>query len=367
MISTGPAKRMEWMCAFAFLFLFLSVIPAHVDAGPDLDISATYEPAEPREGDTIIFTVEIENTGDEDASNVTVSLLVDGTEVDQQNETIGIGETKTVQVQWEAEPGQPHIAIEVTDSGEILASIPDIPMDIRATEPFFDSPWIPVILFILLIIGIIGGPIGLAYLARETGKAKRAKALPAEEATVVTIGKHDPCEEIRRKWRIIDAEYERAKAEMQSLERGAAALVEAEGEESGQAEDEYNALKHEVESLGTKAEAFRLRWRMCMLKKLDEAAGRAETSAQEAAEAARRAREATNQEQYEKAKEEADVSRERVVQAREDSEGIERQLEEEGMEEDTSEFDDRIQRAERDAVSAVEKVQSTVIKLSPRD
>ncbi len=179
-MSTGPNERMAWMCTFTLLFLFISFIPGQVDAGPNLDISATYEPAEPREGDTIILTVEIVNTGDEDTGSVTVSLLVDGIEVDQKNETIGIGETKTVQVRWEAEPGQPHIAIKVTDSSGVLASIPDIPIDIREKEPFFDNPWIPVILFILLIIGVIGAPIGAAYLAKETGKAKRAKALEAE-------------------------------------------------------------------------------------------------------------------------------------------------------------------------------------------
>jgi hypothetical protein len=194
---------------------------------PDLDITTSFEPSEPREGDTVVFTVDIENNGDGDANDVNVTLLVDGTEVDQQTETIPIGETRSVQLRWEAEPGQHSIGIEVTDSGARLASVPNIPMDIVATDdPFFDNPFIPVILFILLVIGVIGGIVGAAYLGKETGKAKRAKALPAEEVVVPPQEEPDPCEEIRRKWKAMVAEYQRAKEEKESAGRRAESLRE---------------------------------------------------------------------------------------------------------------------------------------------
>ncbi len=206
---------------------------------PDLDITASYEPSEPKEGDTVVFTVDIENNGDGDANDVNVTLLVDGSEADRQTETIPIGETRSVQLRWGAEPGQHSIGIEVTDSGARLASVPTIPMDIVATEdPFFDNPFIPVLLFVLLVIGVIGGTVGAAYMGRETGKARREKALPAEEVGAPLQEESDPCEEIRRKWKAMVAEYHRAKEEMESAGRRASSLRERADQEWKEVEKE---------------------------------------------------------------------------------------------------------------------------------
>ncbi len=329
---------------------------------PDLLISATYEPVEPKEDDTIVFTVDIENTGTANANDVIISLKVDGIEVDQQMETIEVGETRTIQVQWKAKAGHHTIGIGVADSGISLASIPDISMDILASEePFFDNPWIPVLLFAGLLIGVLGGTIGWAYLSKETGKARRAKTLPAEETDMATVGEHDPCEEIRRKWKTIFAEHQRAEAEMESTGQQVNVLRKKAEARAGQernhlrlAEEEFENLKHEVESLGNRAEAFRQKWRICLLKRLDEAADRAETASREAAEATRRAREATSPEDYEKAKDEAIQARKKTGEAKEDAEGIKKKLQEDGMDEDISEYDDRIGRADRDAASSVD-------------
>lgn len=206
---------------------------------PDLDITTSFEPSEPREGDTVVFTVDIENNGDGDANDVNVTLLVDGTEVDQETETIPIGETRIVQLSWKAEPGQHSIGIEVSDSGARLASTPTIPMDIVATEdPFFENPFIPVILFILLVIGVIGGTVGAAYMGKETGKARRAKTLPAEEVGMPPQDEFDPCEEIRRKWKAMVAEYARAKEEAESSGKRAESLRDKADQEWKEVETE---------------------------------------------------------------------------------------------------------------------------------
>jgi uncharacterized coiled-coil DUF342 family protein len=454
---------------------------------PDIGVSVTYEPSEPKEGDTVVITVDIENTGDADADNVAVSLIVDGTEVDQQIETIPTGDSRTVQFEWTATEGPHNVSIEVRDGGVSLASSPLELFDIQpGQQDLLENPLFLVAIITIIAIVMVGGTVAWAYLGKELVIGSKPGATPVEAAPTIPPGEHDPCADIRRKWKAIQGEYERAKAEMESAQRRADDLrnetdrakqeeerankkaeeadkeyadarkdledlkqkmhdffdegVTGEGISVGypqegqqnqrgffrdavkiffsspeqeraitrfldensepfkelekdheeternlmdlkneaasdhrkameararaeeaesrarQAKQEYDALRHEVQSLGDRADAFRQKWRICMLKRLDEAADRAESASLQASEAARRAKKAQGRGEFEKTKEDAQTAREKGGQAKEDSKWIKEKLEDEGFEEDTSEHDDRMERAERDALSGAKDV-----------
>jgi peptidoglycan hydrolase CwlO-like protein len=169
----------------------------------------------------------------------------------------------------------------------------------------------------------------------------------------------EPIEELEKEHKETDEtltnlKYELASANRDAMEADSRAR-EAESR-AIQAEQEYEALKHEVESLNERAEGFRQKWRICMLKRLDEAAERAESAAKGAAEAARRAKGILDKEEFQKTKEEVQAARENAGKAKEDSKGIKDKLKDEDFEEDTSEPVERIERAERDTLSAAKEV-----------
>lgn len=453
---------------------------------PDVSITVTHSPEEPKEGDRVTFTVDIENIGDADANDVSVSLIVDGTEVDTQTETIPAGGTSTVELDWTATEGPHDVEVQLTGTGVNVGS----PLEVFDIQPapgdLLENPWFMAGLVVLFTIAMIGGTIIMARTARDLARGTSAKPTPVEHVPSFPVGEKDPCEEIRRKWKAIQAEYERAKAEMENARQRADGLkneadrardegertdrkveeadkdyadakkgmeglkhkmhdffdkgVAGEGisvgypkegqqnqigffkevvkvffrtpEQEGditrfldenselfdeleeeyedgekelmnlknevasanrkameakvraeeaerrarQAEQEHEALRHEVQSLEERADAFRQKWRICMLKRLDEAAGRAESASTQAAEAARKARNAQDREEFQKVKEEGRAATEKAEQAKEDSKGIKGKLEDEGLKEDTSVHDDRMERADRDASSAVKEV-----------
>jgi uncharacterized coiled-coil DUF342 family protein len=454
---------------------------------PEIGVSVTYEPSEPKDGDTVVITVDIENTGDADADDVAVSLIVDGTEVDQQTETIPTGDTRTVQFEWTATEGPHNVSIEVRDGGVNLASSPLELFDIQSgQQDLLENPIFLVAIITIIAIVMVGGTVAWAYLGKELVKGTKPGATPVEAAPTIPPGEYDPCGEIRRKWKAIQAEYERANAEMESAKRRADDLrkeadrakkeeerankeaeeankdyadarkdleglkqkmhdffdeglagegisvgypkegqqnqrgffrdavkvffsspeqeraitrfldensepfneLEKEHEETErnlmdfknevasanrkameararaeeaesrarQAQQENDALRHEVQSLSDRADAFRQKWRICMLKRLDEAVDRAESASLQAAEAARRAKKAQDREKFENIKEDAQAAREKSGQAKEDSKGIKEKLEDEGFEEDTSGHNDRMERADRDTSSAAKEV-----------
>jgi uncharacterized repeat protein (TIGR01451 family) len=453
---------------------------------PDISLTVTHAPEEPKEGDRVTFTVVIENTGDADAADVSVSLIVDGTEVDTETETIHAGLSSTVVLDWTATEGSHDIEVQLSGTGVDIGS-PIETFDIQPVpEDLLESPWFMAGLIIVFTMGLIGGTVLYAKTARDLARGTTGKPLPVEHVPTVPPGEVDPCEEIRKKWKAILAEHERAKAEMDSArrradqlrneadeareeerkasqeveeanknyvdarksfeelkqkmhdffeegiagegisvgypkegqqnqvgffkevvkvffrspeqerdialfldensasfnkfeeeyedaEKGLMALkqkvatsnrtatearAEAEAAESksAQAEQEYQTLWHEVQSLEERAGAFRQKWRICMLKRLDEAVDRAENASQQATEAAKRAKNAKDREEFEKIKEDAQAAREKGGQAKEDSKGIKQKLEDEDLEEDISEQEDRIERAESDASSAAKEV-----------
>jgi hypothetical protein len=453
---------------------------------PDISILVIHVPGDPKEGDRVTFTVEIENAGDAHAEDVTVSLMVDGIEVDSRIETIPADGTSTVELDWIATEGQHDIEVQLSGTGVNV----DSPLELFDVQPssvdLLENPLFMTALVIIFALALIGGTVVYARTARDLARATTHKPLPVEQVAVALPGEIDPCEEARRKWKAIQAEHERATGEMDSArrradrlrndanrsrdesdringeadeanegygkerkafedlkqkmhdfldngvagvgisvgypkdgqknhidffngvvkvfyrspwqerniaqfldensesldemaeeyedsERGlmdlkmevasvnrkameAKARSEAADKRAQQAEWEHESLQYEVESLRDRAEAFRQKWRICMLKRLDEAVDRAESASVKAAEAARRAKKAKDAEEFKKTKEDAQAAEEEVGQAKEDSKGIEQKLEEEGLEEDTSEQEERIARAENDASSAAKEV-----------
>ncbi|MEE9223412.1 MAG: hypothetical protein V3U51_01520, partial [Thermoplasmata archaeon] len=419
------------------------------------------------------------------------------TEVDTQTETIVAGGTSTVELEWTATEGQPDIEVQLSGTDVNVEYTLEV-FDIQpAQEDILENPWFLAGLVVIFTIALIGGTIIYARVARDMARGTAPKTTPTAYATTEPVGAMGPCEEIRSKWKTIQAEYERAKAERdaarqraddlkdkarqareeaekakqeaeeanqeaeetdkayeegkraledakqamqdffdKALERGMSVgepdmdqpnhigffhgevkvwfwtaaqgnrlaefkrenserydelqqayddlekgleqlkteaakanreIAEAEAEakaqqaenETAQAEREYENLKNEAENLRNKGEAFREKWRICKLKSLEEATERAEKAAQEAAEAARSAREANNPEDYEKAKDEAENARDRTGEAEEDAGGIKEDLENEGMDEHTTDLDERMRRARSDADSAVDEAVRT--------
>lgn len=212
------------------------IIDVHHPA-PDIDIFLTITPTEPKAGDRVTFEIRIDNSGDADAEDVTVSLLVDGEDVDNATETILANSTETVILHWNAEEGTHQIEVEVIDGGARLASTPTQPLEIELGEPLIDPMTVGVIL-VILAVALIGGTIGFAYYGRDLIKGARKPNVPAEEVPPIPPEEEDPCEEIRRKWRAVIAEYARAEEEMESSKRRADTLRESADQEWREVDEE---------------------------------------------------------------------------------------------------------------------------------
>lgn len=217
---------------------------------PDVSITVTHTPDEPKEGDRVTFTVEIENTGDADAEDVSVSLIVDGTEVDTQTETIAAGGTSTVELEWTATEGQHDIEVQLSGTGVNVGSTLEV-FDIQpAPEDILENPWFMAGLLVIFTIALIGGTIVYARTARDIARGTAPKTTPAEYATTTPVGAKGPCEEIRLKWKAIQAEYERAKAERDAARQRADDLKD----KARQAREEAEKAKREAEEADREAE-----------------------------------------------------------------------------------------------------------------
>ncbi|MEE9116651.1 MAG: CARDB domain-containing protein, partial [Thermoplasmata archaeon] len=216
---------------------------------PDIDITVTHTPDEPKEGDRVTFTVEIENTGDADAEDISVSLIVDGTEVDTQTETIAAGGTSTVELEWTATDGQHDIEVQLSGTGVNMGSPLDF--DIQpAPEDILENPWFLAGLVVIFTIALIGGTIIYARVARDIARGTAPKTTPTAYATTEPVGAKGPCEEIRSKWKTIQAEYERAKAERDAARQRADDLKDR----ARQAREEAEKAKQEAEEANQEAE-----------------------------------------------------------------------------------------------------------------
>jgi len=190
---------------------------------PDLSISITVSPPNPKAGDTVTITATIENTGDADASDVTVTFYV-GTEiVYETTETIPAGETQIVEGTWTSEEGDHGARVEVSSPtmAPVTSSIQTFEVQPAGSLlDIFKNPWVILVLIVIIAAIMIGGTVGWAYLGKEMAKAKPSEVVPVTPVAVPPEGK-DPCEEIRRKWKAIVAEYERSLAEMEGAQRRA--------------------------------------------------------------------------------------------------------------------------------------------------
>ncbi|MFQ5906897.1 MAG: CARDB domain-containing protein, partial [bacterium] len=190
---------------------------------PDLSVSITVSPPDPKAGDTVTITATIENTGDADASDVTVTFYVGTEPVYDTTETIPAGETRIVEGNWKAREGDHGARVEVSGSGITPVFSPIHTFEVQPAGDLLDifkNPWVILVLIVIIAAIMIGGTVGWAYLGKEMAKAKPSEVVPVTPVTVPPEGK-DPCEEIRRKWKAIVAEYERSLAEMESTQRRA--------------------------------------------------------------------------------------------------------------------------------------------------
>ncbi|UCD91820.1 MAG: hypothetical protein JSV43_06165 [Methanobacteriota archaeon] len=189
---------------------------------PDLSILVTLNPPSPKEGDTVTITATIENNGDADANNAAVSLIIDTLVLHEETVTIPIGETRIVETNWKADEGS-HEAVALVLVPAMAPATSTLQFEVQSAGDLLDilmNPWVILVIIVLIAVIMIGGTVGWAYLGKEAAKAKAAKPVPVTPTTIPPEAK-DPCEEIRRKWKAVVAEYERSLLEMEGAQKRA--------------------------------------------------------------------------------------------------------------------------------------------------
>ena len=190
---------------------------------PELGVTIDITPGNPKAGDTVTITATVENTGDGDATGITITYFIDTEIVDEEtNQTIPAGETRVFQGTWVAEEGGKGARVEVT--GPAMAPVTSLTRTFEV-EPagdlldFLKNPVILTVIIVVIAVIMVGSTVGWAYLSRAAAKGK-TPSTPVEDTTLPPEEK-DPCEEIRRKWKAMVAEYESYLAEMEGAQRRA--------------------------------------------------------------------------------------------------------------------------------------------------
>jgi subtilase family serine protease len=112
-----------------------------IELGPDLGATnLEADPANPLEGETVTFTVDVENEGNRTAGTFDVELAIDGSSVDTKTvEGLGAGNTTELEMVWVAQSDEHDVAIRVDVDDEVTELDEDnvltSTIDVRKAQP----------------------------------------------------------------------------------------------------------------------------------------------------------------------------------------------------------------------------------------
>jgi hypothetical protein len=153
----------------------------------DFSVIIDTDSPEPREGDEMVFNVQLENTGDAKAQDIEVKFIVDGQVKSTETiETTEPGEIHTFDFKWNAAEGDHDIKVVVLDQEEVKTVEVGPPPVIRTNVGGTDISLYLIILLIVIICLVVVGAIMMSKRRKRARLEAEIEAAPAEIAATTT-------------------------------------------------------------------------------------------------------------------------------------------------------------------------------------